>query len=107
MGKRIIWYLDANNLYGWSMSQNLLTGRFKWVKNPDKLEGNISELAKEAGKGYLLEVDESYPNDLHNLHNDLPFMCEKRKINGVQKLVSTPIFESGLRTISRRTSSSL
>ena len=29
----------------------------------------------------------SYPNNLYNLHNDLLFMCEKRKINGVQKLV--------------------
>ena len=54
-------YLDANNLYGWVMSQNLPTGRFKWVENPDELKGSISELAKESGKGYLLEVDVSYP----------------------------------------------
>ena len=26
-------YLDANNLYGWEMSQPLPSGRFKWV-NP-------------------------------------------------------------------------
>ena len=26
-------YLDANNLYGWAMSQPLLTGRFKWLKD--------------------------------------------------------------------------
>ena len=26
-----IQYLDANNLYGWAMSQSLPTGRFKWV----------------------------------------------------------------------------
>ena len=25
-------YLDANNLYGWAMSQHLPTGRFKWLK---------------------------------------------------------------------------
>ena len=54
-------YLDANNLYDRVMSQNLLTGRFKWVANPDKLKGCISKLAKEAGKGYLLEVDVYYP----------------------------------------------
>ena len=29
----------------------------------------------------------SYLDDLHHMHNDLPFMCERRKINGVQKLV--------------------
>ena len=26
-----IMYLDANNLYGWAMSQYLLTGNFKWM----------------------------------------------------------------------------
>ena len=51
--------------------------------NPNK----ISELATRADKGYLLEVDVSYPKELHNLHNDLPFMCERMEINGVEKLV--------------------
>ena len=40
-----------------------------------------------SNKGYLLEVDISYPRDLHDSHNDLPFMCERMKINGVEKLV--------------------
>ena len=57
-------YLDTNNLYGWAMSQPLPTD-----------------------KGYLLEVDVSYPKELHNQHNDLPFMCERMEINGVEKLV--------------------
>ena len=57
------------------------------MENPDELKGNISKLAKEAGKGYLSKVDVSYPDDLHNLHNDLPVMCKRKKINGVQKLV--------------------
>ena len=25
-------YLDANNLYGWAMSQKLPVGDFKWIK---------------------------------------------------------------------------
>ena len=29
----------------------------------------------------------SYPKELHNPHNDLPFMCERMEINGVEKLV--------------------
>ena len=29
----------------------------------------------------------STPKRLHDLHNDLPFMCEKMEINGVEKLV--------------------
>ena len=77
-------YLDTNNLYGWAMSQPLPTGGFKWVDvNPNE----ISKLATRTDKGYLLEVDVSYPKDLHDSHNDLPFMCEKMEINGVEKLV--------------------
>ena len=76
-------YLDANNLYGWAMSQPLPTGGFKWTDvNPNE----ISELATRTDKGYLLEVDVSYPKELHNPHNDLPFMCERMEINGVETL---------------------
>ena len=35
----------------------------------------------------MLEVDVAYPRELHNYHNDLPFMCVKMKLNGVEKLV--------------------
>ena len=77
-------YLDANNLYGWAMSQPLPTGGFKWVDvNPNE----ISELATGTDKGYLQEVDASYPKELDNQHNDLPFMCERMEINVVEKLV--------------------
>ena len=75
-------YLDANNLYGWAMNQPLPTGGFKWVNDvtPD-------EIVKLENKGYLLEVDVKYPKELHDWHNELPFMCEKMKINRVEKLV--------------------
>ena len=60
------------------------TGGFKWTDvNPNE----ISELATRTDKGYILEVDVSYPRELHNEHNDLPFMCERMEINGVEKLV--------------------
>ena len=81
---RYLQYLDANNLYGWAMSQPLPTGGFKWVNvKPSK----ISQLAKRKLKGYLLEVDVHYPKELHDSHNDLPFMCERMKINGTEKLI--------------------
>ena len=77
-------YLDANNLYGWAMSQPLPTGRFRWVSiEPNK----VGKLAARTDKGYLLKVDVSYPRDLHDSHNNLPFMCERLKIGGIEKLV--------------------
>ena len=38
-------------------------------------------------KGYLLEDNVRYPTELHDSHNDLPFMCERMEINNVEKLV--------------------
>ena len=88
-------YLDANNLYGWAMSQPLPTGEFKWV-DIENLKGGAQELKRtidmmvrnsNRGVGYVLEVDMKYPRELHDLHNDLPFMCEKIRVSGVEKLV--------------------
>ena len=78
-------YLDANNLYGWAMCQLLPTEGFKWVNDVSRFTPD--EIAKHGSKGYLLEVDVKYPKELHDLHNELPFMCEKMKISGVEKLV--------------------
>ena len=81
-------YLDANNLYSWAMSQPLPTGEFRWMNcdnwDPKRL---IDMLAAEKNHGYLLEVDVSYPEKLHDRHNDIPFMCSKMKVNGVRKLI--------------------
>ena len=66
------------------MSQPLPAGGFHWVV---VVKYKISELATRTDKGYMLEVDVSYPRELHDLHNNLPFMCERMMINGVEKLV--------------------
>ena len=85
-------YLDANNLYGWAMSQLLPTGDFKWIEVREDIEPNriVDMLVKNSGRGYggyLLEVDVQYPKELHDHHSDLAFMCEKIKVNGVGKLI--------------------
>ena len=77
-------YLDANNLYGWAMFQPLPTGGFRWV---DVSSDEIDELVSLKDRGYLLEVDVAHPRELHDYHNDLPFMCGRMKINGIEKLV--------------------
>ena len=82
-------YLDSNNLYGWAMSESLPTGEFCWVefRKDWNLKTIVEEFVVKKDYGYLLEVDIRYPKALHDYHNDLPFMCAKMKINGVNKLV--------------------
>ena len=72
-----IMYLDANNLYGWAMSQYLPTGGFKWLTEE---EVDLSKFDDESEKGLILEVDLEYPEELHNLHNDYPLAAEKIKV---------------------------
>ena len=33
-------YLDKNNLYGWTMSEYLPCGEFKWLRNVDEFDVN-------------------------------------------------------------------
>ena len=82
-------YLDANNLYGWVMSQSLPTGGFHWVeiRKDWSLKTIIEELAAKKDHGYLLEVDVANSKELHDYRNDLPLMCSKMKINRVEKFV--------------------
>ena len=70
------------------MSQLLPTVGFKWVNDLSRFTPEeIGRLAKHGSKSYLLEVDVKYPKELHYLHNDPLFMCEKMKINKVEELV--------------------
>ena len=39
-----IQYLDANDLYGWAMSQKLPVNGFKWVKNTSKIDEKFKKL---------------------------------------------------------------
>ena len=52
---------DANNLYGWAMSQKLPINGFEWVKHLSKLnEDFIKEYDENSDKGYFLEVEVNY-----------------------------------------------
>ena len=74
-------YLDASNLYGWTMFQRLPVNGFKWKKSVSKSYGEfIKNYDEDNNKGYILEVDVEYPKNLHNLHSDLPFLSERMKI---------------------------
>ena len=83
-----IQYLDANNLYGWAMSQKLPKNNFKWVEGTSRInEEFIKNYNENSYKGYILEVDVKYPKKLHDLHSDLPFLPKRIKIDRCKKLV--------------------
>ena len=73
-------YLDANNLYGWAMSQKLPVNGFKWVKNLSQFnESFIRNYDENSDIGYFLEVDIDYPKELFNFHKDLPLLPKRKK----------------------------
>ncbi|MCU7846334.1 MAG: hypothetical protein KZQ93_21065, partial [Candidatus Thiodiazotropha sp. (ex Monitilora ramsayi)] len=77
-----ILYLDANNLYGWAMSQALPTGGFRWVEERElqSLQGTIADVSShpaDGPEGYILEVDLQYPEELHETHNAYPLAPER------------------------------
>ena len=85
-----IMYLDANNLYGWAMSRPLPYRNFKWLSDSHSAQGTrqntpktISEWhqyinTKKYGIGKIYEVHLEYPDDLHHLHNDYPYVQQKK-----------------------------
>ena len=68
-----IMYLDANNLYGWAMSEPLPYGEFHWIET-DRV------LPKVFGKCRIYEVDLKCPEELHDLLNDYPPAPEKIRV---------------------------
>ena len=50
-------YLEANNLYGWAMSQKHPVNGFKWVKIYQHLTRDSKSYNENSNKGYFLEVD--------------------------------------------------
>ena len=81
-------YLDANNLYGWAMSQKVPVNAFKFVRKLSKIDEHfIKNYDEDTAKGYILEVDVKYPKNLHDLHGDLPFLPERMNIDKCNKLV--------------------
>ena len=81
-------YDDANNLYGFAMSQPLPVDGFERMEDLSKIDEDfIKNYDENSDKGYILEVDVEYPKNLHDLHSDLPFLPERMKIDKCKKLV--------------------
>ena len=86
---KYLMYLDANNLYGWAMSQKLPVHSFKWMSNKE-IENIFNNQIVQVWKKTpcILEVDLEYPEELHDLHNDYPLCPERVECDkGVKKLI--------------------
>ena len=83
-------YLDANNLYGWAMCKKLPIGEFEWIHPEDYKEEDIIKNYDDDDDVYgaILEVDIEYPKTLWGLHNDLPFLPTRKKIDNTEKSVT-------------------
>ena len=85
---KFLMYLDANNLYGWAMSQKLPTHGFKWLSSGEMEKLFNNQIVQVWEKiPCILEVDLEYPKKLHDLHNDYPLCPERVKCGNVEKLI--------------------
>ena len=77
-------YWDVSYLYSWLMLQRFSVNNFEWIENISQFnEDFIKSYNEQSDEGYFLEVDIQYPRKLHELHNDLPLLLERMKIEKV------------------------
>ena len=74
-------YYDENNVYGWAMPQKLPVNNFQWIEDTSQFNKDfIKNYNEESDERYFLKLDIRYPEKLHELHNDLPFLPERMQI---------------------------
>ena len=86
-----IQYCDINNLYGQAMSQKLplSVNTFQRIKDNSQFnEDFIKNYNENSDEAYFLEVDVQYLANLHNLHNDFPFLPERMKVKKDEEFVA-------------------
>ena len=80
-------YVDAKNLYGWSMCKKLPVSDYEYMDDISIFtEDFIKNYDEDSDKGYIFVVDVEYPRNLHMLHSDLPFLLERMKVGNCTKL---------------------
>ena len=76
-------------LYGWTTPQKLPINNFEWIQVTSHFnEDFMKNYNEKSDEGYFLEADVQYPKTLNGVHNDLPFLPERMKIEKVEKLVT-------------------
>ena len=81
-------FIDANNLYGWAISQYLPTGDFKKMRSFAKfgcdndelpIEEDILTTPDDNKFGYFLECDLEYPVEIKKKQKTFLFVLIKQK----------------------------
>ena len=75
-----IFYIDANNLYGWSQVQKLPTGGFRWLTREETQMFDVFQDI-DGEIGYFVECDLHYPSHLHESHSNFPLAPEILEID--------------------------
>ena len=74
-------YLDVNNLYGWAMMQKLPVNNFQRIEESSQFNEDLTKNYNvESNEKYFVEVNVQYPENLHNIYHDLPFLPKRIKI---------------------------
>ena len=94
--KKIL-YIDANNLYGWAMSESLPYDEIKLDTNIE-LE-DILNTPDDNHNGFFIEVDLIYPDNIKQKTKNFPFAPENRKkipdnFNDYMKEIKPDIYTS-------------
>ena len=79
-------YWDVNNLYGWEISQTFSVKNFEWIEATAQFNEGFTKKYNEESD-HFLEADVQYPEKLHELHNELPFLPEKMKLEKSKSLL--------------------
>ena len=82
--KKIL-YMDATNIYGYSMSQPLLYYKISMLHGHPDLYMNwleqISKTPDDCDSGYFIEVDLNFPDNLKGKTKNFPFCPENKSIH--------------------------
>ena len=62
------------------MSQTLPVNNFEWIEDTSKFNADFIKSYNEKGDGgYFLKPDVQYPEKIHEIYSDLPFLIERMK----------------------------
>ena len=71
------------------MSQKLPVNDYKWVEQTSQFNADFMKTYNnDSNEGCFFQVDVQYPQNLHNLHNDLPLLSDRMKIEKNEKFVA-------------------